>query len=626
MKFVHKIILVASSVITLSFCISAMVSYINAQEEFEINTHHVSLETLEGVSQAVKHWMNGKIAGVNLLGEVIENGDLSFETLDAVVHRPVLSKEFEGVVLGFESDGRMVKNLDNWQPDADFDARTRPWYGLALKHDRTMITSPYEDAETGGMLISVTRKIFSGGQIFGVLLGDVSLKNLLEMMNAVNQHEQHYVFLFADNGMIISHPDANLNGKNLRELIGDEKLDLRRQKAFQDLKVQGQQFKVMLLALDDLPTENQWILGIVQDTSVMDKKAQEMAWWAIASTLLAIVLSILVLSWSLNRLMQPLRSVSHALKTIRYKNDLTQRLEENDQDEFGDLAKDVNKFLAYLQNMVFDLKEQSHAIRKKTDRIVTSTEKIDHQATEVERLANSMQEMSRAAEHFSVSNQRLSDAILDVENGAKSGVEKLSGVTESVGVLSAEMSSAVDSIGRLSELSSQIGSIVTSISSISDQTNLLALNASIEAARAGEAGRGFAVVADEVRALAGKTQQATEEIDAMIRSLQSQTSHAQEEIEQSRRRTEEVRAVAHEADEMFTQIQVSIGDINALTESTAAAVEEQSAMAGVINDNTRDLRDISQNLQNAVTDQMDIVETTAQLIHQQDQALARVIV
>jgi methyl-accepting chemotaxis protein len=67
-------------------------------------------------------------------------------------------------------------------------------------------------------------------------------------------------------------------------------------------------------------------------------------------------------------------------------------------------------------------------------------------------------------------------------------------------------------INSLESDSDSIGSVLAVIQGIAEQTNLLALNAAIEAARAGEYGRGFAVVADEVRTLAGRTQDATEEI------------------------------------------------------------------------------------------------------------------
>jgi methyl-accepting chemotaxis protein len=73
----------------------------------------------------------------------------------------------------------------------------------------------------------------------------------------------------------------------------------------------------------------------------------------------------------------------------------------------------------------------------------------------------------------------------------------------------------------LKQSSTQIGHVLSLISTVARQTNLLALNATIEAARAGEAGRGFAVVAAEVKKPSQETQKATEEISQKVDVLQT---------------------------------------------------------------------------------------------------------
>lgn len=96
-------------------------------------------------------------------------------------------------------------------------------------------------------------------------------------------------------------------------------------------------------------------------------------------------------------------------------------------------------------------------------------------------------------------------------------------VTKATGVAAAAKKAADDadnSMLLLSEATSRIGEVVTTIGKVAKQTNLLALNATIEASRAGDAGAGFAVVAQEVKLLSTQTAQATLDIDSQIGKVQ----------------------------------------------------------------------------------------------------------
>jgi methyl-accepting chemotaxis protein len=164
--------------------------------------------------------------------------------------------------------------------------------------------------------------------------------------------------------------------------------------------------------------------------------------------------------------------------------------------------------------------------------------------------------------------------------------------------LSERIAESYSSVEQLSRDATQINDVVTTIESISEQTNLLALNAAIEAARAGEQGRGFAVVADEVRTLAGRTQQATVEIQKMIEGLQkgakNLTSITNVIVEQADEGNASIKAVGDD----ITQMASSINAVFDMSSQIAASAEQQSMSAGDISSQISHIRQQSEIISN----------------------------
>jgi Methyl-accepting chemotaxis protein len=73
-----------------------------------------------------------------------------------------------------------------------------------------------------------------------------------------------------------------------------------------------------------------------------------------------------------------------------------------------------------------------------------------------------------------------------------------------------------ENITGVSELTKEIGKVLSFTKRITDQTNLLGLNASIEAARAGVHGAGFGVVADEICKLSVESMKVAKKIEELL--------------------------------------------------------------------------------------------------------------
>ena len=276
--------------------------------------------------------------------------------------------------------------------------------------------------------------------------------------------------------------------------------------------------------------------------------------------------------------------------------DLTQRLETDVGNEsLSEIAVAFNQMLSQLEKTVVEIQLFAENVADSADEVATGSEEIktaaDEAARAVEEISDSANRQNEGLDEIVQEMTDLSATIEEVassadevaqqtETAATAGSEGAELATETIDrieEIQAKTNGTVDEIEQLTDEVERIDEIVEMIDQIAEQTNILALNASIEAARAGEAGEGFAVVADEIKSLAEETDDATDEINALIAGVQGSTSEAASDVREMRDLVGEGAETIEETITVFDDIIQSIEESNTSVQSISEATDDQAA-------------------------------------------------
>lgn len=605
MKIAHKVGFAAAAVLLLTVSILSWMQLSQVRDALRSQTAAAITETSSTLASQIESWLNAKLKLIDMMAQNIDR-QFSPEQVQQVFDTPLLQEEFLLVFGGLESqNGRRITNDPSWNPTG-WDARQRPWYSVAMQAERAVLTEPYADADTGDILISAVSKISANGQPLGAFGGDLSLQSVADAINVIDFNGAGYAFLVADNGNIISHPDAALNGQSLEKLFEGQRPAFT--PSISNYSLNGQPHWVSFTPLAKLQGAK-WYIGVVLDEAMVMAKADSLQWQALLISVLGVLISLVLLILLMTNLLKPLNGLHQSLKDINSgQGDLTKRLPILHRDDFGLVAGEFNGFLAHLQRLIADVMDSSHKLKSSINDTSGQSEQAENQLQvqlqELDQLATAMHEMAATATEVAQHAQHAAEAANAANQETEQGALVVSRSTQAVERLAADMEDTMASVNELAQLSHNIESILSVISGIAEQTNLLALNAAIEAARAGESGRGFAVVADEVRSLASRTQQSTQEIGNMIEQLQAGVRLAENKMKQSQTLAAQTSVDAAEANEVLARIRDAIGRINDMNLQIATAAEEQSATSEEINQNTTNIRDISQHVANGAVAQV----------------------
>lgn len=444
---------------------------------------------------------------------------------------------------------------------------------------------------TGDLIYVLCAPILSSrGDFLGVFGLSLRAEPLTRLVSTVKVGQTGYAFMCDQNGIIIAHPNRDLEMKlDLKTLQGmagiTREMTAGKQGAL-DYFYTGID---KIAGYAPVPLKG-WSIAITQDYDEFLVPARAIRNNILLVTVMAVVgVGVLVFIFS-RSITTPLNRAVAGLKDIAEgEGDLTMRLQVSSKDEIGDLARWFNIFIGKLQGIVGQIADNTRSIESSSGSLTQIAQSLSSHSQDTSQRANSVAaaagEMTvnlnnvAAAMEQSTTNtsivagtaEEMTATINEIANNAQQAH-----AISVAAVQQAENTSV--KMGELGRAAQAIGRVTEAITDISEQTNLLALNATIEAARAGEAGKGFAVVANEIKELAKQTATATQDIKKQIEEVQGTTAITVKEID-------EISAVINRVNEIVAAISQAVAEQSTATQEIADNIAQASQGMGEVNEN-----------------------------------------
>ncbi|MHC1684778.1 MAG: methyl-accepting chemotaxis protein [Clostridiaceae bacterium] len=520
-------------------------------------------------------------------------GPYSYKDGDKVVYTDEYSNEqYNYFQYEWYKNGISTNNSVEW---------SKAYYDNVAKVTMVTATSPFYDGEHNFM---------------GVATADINISSIQKNIEDVKIGESGRAFLVDNQGNYMAGANVSSDKIMKAKITDDENQSLKELGEVMLANKEGESELVdsngrNIVYFASIP-KTEWKIAVYMAEDELYSGVSSL----MKKMLLIGVISIIILILSIAVLVKYLKNNINKVNFLAQRlgsGDLTNKIEVNSEDEFGEMALNLNKMVDNIKGIVSNVAEYSTDLSASSEELSATVEEVSAQFEvindSIKEINAGVQETSATAEEIAASMDEIGTSVDSLSDKAIEGNSNSEKIKERAANIQKDSTNAIKETENVyldrekkilqsisdSKVVKEIIVMADTIANVAEQTNLLALNAAIEAARAGDQGKGFAVVADEVRKLAEQTSEAVDSIKKVLNKIENAfTNLASDSSELLSFMNDSVRAEFKNFGNIGVQYQKDSQFVSSMSEELASMTEEISATVGEITVGVKNLTDLSQ--------------------------------